>query len=52
MVWCANSPDLNTMEKAWLYMNRKTTYYGIPTSITKLQTSWENEWTAFPTEMR
>ena len=33
-------------------MKRKTTYYGVPTSIGKLQTSWKKEWKALPTEKR
>lgn len=52
IIWCPNSPDLNAIEKAWGYMKRKTTYYGVPSSIKQLGVSWKKEWKALPAEKR
>jgi transposase len=37
MLWPANSPDLNVIEKAWFYMKKETTKRGPTTDRKKLK---------------
>jgi transposase len=48
MLWPANSPDLNAIEKAWFYMKRETTKRGPTTDRKKLRVRWEKCWEDLP----
>jgi len=48
MLWPANSPDLNAIEKAWFYMKKETTKRGPTTDRKKLKARWEKCWQDLP----
>ncbi|EDN06634.1 predicted protein [Histoplasma mississippiense (nom. inval.)] len=50
MLWCANSPDLNTIEPAWTWMKRKTTVKGAPQNRAAAIAIWERTWRDLPQE--
>ena len=50
MIWPANSPDLNTIEKAWPWLKQSTTIRGCPPSKAKLTKVWEQHWKDLPQE--
>jgi hypothetical protein len=48
MLWPANSPDLNIIEKAWFYMKKEITKQGLMTNRKKLKARWEKYWQDLP----
>jgi hypothetical protein len=48
MLWPANSPNLNAIEKAWFYMKRETTKRGPTTDRKKLKVRWKKCWENLP----
>jgi hypothetical protein len=44
MIWPANSPDLNAIEKSWPWLKRTTTVRGCPPSKKKLAKTWNKHW--------
>jgi transposase len=51
MLWPANSPDLNAIEKAWYWMKRQTTKKGPTSDRKKLRIRWEQCWEELPQKM-
>lgn len=50
LLWCSNSPDLNAIEPAWLWMKRVTTKKGAPKSRSEAIRKWEAAWNDLPQE--
>lgn len=48
LFWCANSPDLNTIEPCWPWMKRRTTRKGAPKSRAEAIRAWEGCWEDLP----
>jgi transposase len=50
LIWCGNSPDLNTIEPAWPWMKRRTTKKGTPKSRQEAFIAWNQVWKELPQE--
>lgn len=44
LVWCPNSPDLNAIEPAWMYLKKSTTVRGAPRDKKSLTAAWLSAW--------
>ena len=44
MTWVGNSPDLNMIEPAWVYLKRATTKYGCPSNKAEAKEAWLKAW--------
>lgn len=51
MLWCANSPDLNAIEPAWMFMKRWTTKRGAPSNRLDAIRAWSQCWREMPQQM-
>lgn len=50
LLWCGNSPDLNTIKPAWPWMKRITTRKGAPQSRAEGIKVWKAAWREMPQE--
>lgn len=48
LFWCANSPDLNTIEPCWPWMKRRTTRKEAPKGRVDAVRAWETCWEDLP----
>jgi len=44
LIWPGNSPDLNMIEPAWLYLKRVTTRKGAPKTRAEAERAWRKAW--------
>jgi len=51
MIWPANSPDLNAIERCWFWMKKETTKRGATSSKAKLRKRWIKCWDKLPQKM-
>lgn len=50
LLWPGNSPDLNAIEPAWMWMKRDTTKKGALTSRKAAEVAWIKSWKQMPQE--
>jgi transposase len=50
LLWPGNSPDLNAIEPAWMWMKRDTTKKGALTSRKAAEAAWIKSWKQMPQE--
>jgi transposase len=48
LLWPANSPDLNAIEKAWPWLKRVTTARGCPKTRKEMEITWAKAWASLP----
>ena len=50
LLWCGNSPDINTIKPSWPQLKRITTKKGAPKSRKEAEKAWEKAWKELPQE--
>ena len=48
MLWPTNSPDLNMIEPAWIWIKRRTTKHGTAMSKEQMKRDWLKAWKDLP----